>query len=214
MRKKRRRRLRWVIIPLAAALVVLAIVLCVRSCRRQEDAFTQLVLGVPVYTELIPEGNPARPGIQRRIKYVVIHETGNRAAGSDAESHSNFLLYNNDSNTSWHYTVDDRQIYHHIPDTEVAWHAGDRREKDGGNMNGIGVEICVNQDGDFDKALDNAERLTAYLLKEYGLSVDDVRQHADFISKNCPETIRDQERMEEFLDKVRGYLDELAQEPA
>ena len=35
-------------------------------------------------------------------------------------------------------------IYHHLPDDETAYHAGDGMEKNGGNMNGIGIEMCVN----------------------------------------------------------------------
>ena len=114
---------------------------------------------------------------------MVIHETGNTAEGSDAAGHSAYLLSGKSGDTSWHYTVDDHQIYHHIPDDEIAWHAGDRRTRDGGNLCGIGVELCVNEDGDFEKTFNNAARLTAYLLDTYGLQLGDVKQHADFMDQ-------------------------------
>ena len=63
----------------------------------------------------------------------------------------------------------------------------------------------INEDGDFEKTFDNAARLTAYLLDTYGLQLGDVKQHADFMDKNCPQTIRDNNRWPEFLEKVHEY---------
>ena len=204
---RNKRRKKKLLIWMLAILAVLATIICVKSISRQQnDAFPTEILGVPMHTELVDEGNPARPGIERKIKYVVIHETGNFARGADAKSHSTYLTENNTGTTSWHYTVDETSIYHHIPDTEVAWHAGDSLSKNGGNLCGIGVEICVNKDGDFKKAFDNAAKLTAYLIDAYHLSLSDIRQHADFISKNCPETIRNQNLMDEFTEKTKEYL--------
>ena len=204
---KKKRRKKKLLIWMLAILAVLATIICIISINSpQNDAFPTEILGVPMHTELVDEGHPARPGIERKIKYVVIHETGNFARGADAKSHSTYLAENNTGTTSWHYTVDETSIYHHIPDTEVAWHAGDSLSKNGGNLCGIGVEICVNKDGDFKKAFDNAAKLTAYLIDAYHLSLSDIRQHADFISKNCPETIRNQNLMDEFTEKTKEYL--------
>lgn len=180
--------------------------------KQRDAAFPDEVFGLPVHTELIPEALPARSGENRTIKYVVIHETGNASEGSDAASHSIYLCSGKSGDTSWHYTVDDHQIYHHVPDNEIAWHAGDRRTRDGGNLCGIGVELCVNADGDFEKTFDNGARLTAYLLKTYSLTLDDVKQHADFMEKDCPQTIRDNGRWPEFLQKVQDYLNLLQEE--
>lgn len=203
----RRRKLRPALLLLIAALL-LALVFGIRACARKQDRYVSFAYGVPIHTVLIPEGSASRPGETRTIRYVVIHETGNTARGSNAAAHSNYLLHNNTSTTSWHYTVDDHEIYHHIPDDEIAWHASDMRKTPGGNMNGIGVELCVNEDGDFEKTFDNAARLTAHLLSEYDLSLDAIRQHADFTQKNCPERIRNEGRMEEFRALVARYLAE------
>ena len=51
-----------------------------------------------------------------------------------------------------------------MPDNETAYHAGDQMEKNGGNMNGVGIEMCVNEDGNYEQTLINAERLCARLL--------------------------------------------------
>lgn len=205
--KHRKKKILLIAITLVSLAALALIIYNAFSARLQKDAFPDEILGVPMYTELVEEGNQARPGIERRIKYVVIHETGNFSRGADAKAHSVYLTENNADTTSWHYTVDERSIYHHIPDTEVAWHAGDSLTKNGGNLCGIGVEICVNKDGDFQKAFENAAKLTAYLIDAYHLSVLDIRQHADFISKNCPETIRNENRMDEFIEKAKEYLE-------
>lgn len=207
MYNRNKRKKKILLIWSLVGLSILMAVICFKSFNRpQNDTFPTEILGIPMYTKLVEEGNPARPGIERKIKYVVIHETGNFARGADANAHSIYLTENNTGTTSWHYTVDETSIYHHIPDTEVAWHAGDSLSKNGGNLCGIGVEICVNKDGDFEKAFDNATKLTAYLIDAYHLSLTDIRQHADFISKNCPETIRNQNLMDEFNEKTDEYL--------
>jgi len=203
---RKKRALRGCLTPavLLFTLILLLWVLCARSCNQNTVELTD-ALGVPVHTLYIKEGDPARPGIERKIKYIVLHETGNFADGADAARHGMYLRFNNKDGTSWHYTVDEREIYHHIPDGEVAWHASDGLKKSGGNLNGIGIELCVNSDGDFEKTFDNAARLVAVLLDSYGLDTDDIRQHADFTNKNCPETIRNTGRTEEFISLVEEY---------
>ena len=170
---------RWAIaVPILVFAVVVTAFLVVTLVNShqpepQDGVYPEEVFGIPVHTELIPETLPARPCEKRTIKYVVIHETGNTAEGSNAAGHSAYLLSGKSGDTSWHYTVDDHEIYHHIPDDEIAWHAGDRRTRDGGNL-------C-------------------------GLKLGAVKQHADFMDKNCPQTIRDNDRWPEFLEKVHEY---------
>lgn len=168
--------------------------------------FPDEVYGVPVKTELVELGTDGRPGTKREIKYIVLHETGNFERGTDAECHSLLLTENSQDSTSWHYTVDDHEIYHHIPDDEIAWHAGDGSKPDGGNTCGIGIELCVNEDGDFEKTFDNAARLVAYLLNAYELYTSSIKKHGDFISKDCPNSIIKNNRMGEFVSKVEEYL--------
>jgi D-alanyl-D-alanine carboxypeptidase len=169
----------------------------------ENSSFPDNVFGVPVYTELIDIGTKARDGTKRKIKYIVIHETDNYEIGVGAENHAIYLENNNSSSTSWHYTVDDTEIYHHIPDNEIANHAGDEI----GNEYGIGIELCVNEDGDFEKTFENAAKLVAYLLNEYNLTIDDVKTHNDFSGKDCPHLILQNNRMQEFKSKVEYYYD-------
>ena len=157
--------------------------------------------GIPLFTAYIPEDSPGRPGVLRTVESITIHETANTSEGADAEAHSDYLSTTSDE-VSWHYTVDDHQIYQHLPDNEEAWHSGDRE----GNHSSIGIELCVNADGNFDQTMENAAKLTAFLLKEYDLTIDDVKQHYDFNGKDCPLIIRQEGRWDEFLRMVQQNL--------
>ncbi len=172
------------------------------------DGETSDIDGIPLYTDFLDESWRGRTGAKHRIKWLVIHETGNFAAGADAAMHNRYLHSKEQKNTplSWHYTVDDHQIYHHLPDSEKGYHASDSGTKGGGNDCGIGIEICVNADGDYTKAVDNAARLAAELLNRYHLDISDVKQHGDFTSKNCPERLRQGDNYEQFLQKIKEYM--------
>lgn len=169
---------------------------------------------VKIEEKLIPKGNSCRCAKVRAKKWIVIHETGNPSKGAGANAHANYLenlAKQNDTFLSWHYTVDDKHIIRHIPDNEVAWHAGDGTKEGGGNMAGIAIEICVNPESDFKVAMKNAESLAADLMKAYNLPLSAVKQHHDFSSygKNCPQNIRDKGLWGEFLNGVSAYCENL-----
>lgn len=162
---------------------------------------------IPVITDFIPEGTMGRPGQERKIKYIVIHETGNTGRNAGASSHNHYLHEAADKQQkSWHYTVDDHEIYYHVPDNEIAFHAGDGLSKDGGNLNGIGVEMCVNPESDYEQTLKNTAELTAMLLAAYDLDIGRVKTHCDFSGKDCPEILLGEGRWDEFIDMVKMSL--------
>src|SRR5690606_17200189 len=75
-------------------------------------------------------------------------------------------------------------------DNAQCWHAGNKYY----NQNSIGIEICVNSDGDFKKAVDNAVKLTKYLMDKYNIPASNVIQHNQAIGKNCPRYLRSGEK--------------------
>lgn len=222
MRKKRRtsrrknqqkKTMRWMLV--GAVLSVLAAVFVYRvvyiqgiynrNAREleQSDCPTE-IQSIPVTTDFIPLGYAARTGTKRKIHYIVIHETDNKQANATAKAHNEYIhSYGETHKLSWHYTVDENEIYHHIPDRETAFHAGDFIKCEGGNRNGIGIELCVNQGSNFDTTLHNAAVLVAYLLDKYDLSIDDVKRHQDFSGKMCPNTLITEHRWNEFLTMVK-----------
>lgn len=119
-------------------------------------------------------------------KYIVIHETANTRAGANANAHARLQASGNSRAASWHYTVDDKEIVQSFDDNKQCWHAGNRYY----NENSIGIEICVNEDGNFKKAVENAAALTRHLMRKYKIPESRVIQHNAASGKNCPANLR------------------------
>ena len=179
----------------------------------QSDAGLTYIEDIPVMTDFLPEGTRARPGQKREIRYLVIHETDNTGTGANAAAHNSFIHQNANAESgivSWHYTVDDHEIYHHLPDTETAYHAGDMMTEGGGNMNGIGIEMCVNEGGNYEQTLINTEKLCASLCIAYNLNPDKaLKKHQDFMEKVCPAKLINSGRWDEFCAAVKERYTEL-----
>lgn len=162
--------------------------------------------GVAIKQHTITQGRRNRPGGINPCRWITVHETGNPAKGADAAAHGNALdgAWGEVEQVSWHYTVDDHNIVQHLPDSETAYHAGDGA-KGPGNATSIGIEICVNMDGDFEAAKHNAAALVRLLMERHGLTLDSVVQHNRWNGKDCPKTIRATPGgWEAFLGLCRG----------
>lgn len=118
--------------------------------------------------------------------YITIHETGNNDKGSNALNHVSYI--NNGSSSTWHYTVDSERVVQHFNDNVQCWHAGDGKGK--GNTQSIGIELCVNSDGDFTRTISNAVELVKHLMKKHNIHIENVVQHNKWSGKNCPQNIR------------------------
>src|SRR5690625_2302856 len=122
-------------------------------------------------------------------KYITVHNTANRNKGSNAEMHARYLHNGAGGRTvGWHFTVDDKEIYQHLPLNEHGWHAGDGA-KGKGNLTSIGIEICENSDGNHDKAMQNAQWLIRKLMSDHNISIKNVVPHKHWSGKNCPNRI-------------------------
>lgn len=165
---------------------------------------------LPKNTPGFRPGTPLNADIPEEFKFndlnivwIVVHDTGNSGVGAGANLHARYL-YNqatqNGRKASWHYTVDSQEIYQHVPDGEIAYHAGDGSSKPaigkqspalgGGNVNGIGIEMSIQRDGHVYKTWQNTARLVAELLHKYNLPLSHQTYHYDFSGKECPQTLR------------------------
>lgn len=123
-------------------------------------------------------------------EYITIHETDNTRKGATANAHARLQAGGNSRQASWHYQVDDKQTIQSLPTNEAGIHAGDGANGTG-NRKSIAIEICVNEDGDYEKALENAAKLVAYLMKEFNIPLNKVVPHQKWSGKNCPRNLLD-----------------------
>ena len=163
-----------------------------------------------IVQNLIPWSRANRPLRLNKMKYITVHETDNVSIGATAKSHAKYLCGDSavKNQVSWHFSVDEDCIVQHIPENEDAWHAGDGAGD--GNRNSIGIEICVNADGDFTKAVKRTEKLVAHLCKKHGIPVENVVQHNHWNGKNCPKNIRAGKpySWSVFVENVKKEFDE------
>ncbi|UYX52231.1 S-layer homology domain-containing protein [Bacillus thuringiensis] len=185
-----------------------------RSLSFSAPKVSSTINGVPFTEWIVPEGNDnIRPQNHMIPKYITIHETDNKSVGAGAKNHAQYLynqaVGNTDRAASWHFTVDDKEIYQHLPLNENGWHAGDG---DGsGNRESIAIEIAVNSDGDYNKAVDNAKKLAAYLMKETGVPLNNVVKHQKWSGKNCPAIMINSGQWVPFVSGVEGYYNKFYQ---
>lgn len=125
-------------------------------------------------------------------KYIVIHDTDNRAYGAGAIANRNYFANHDDADASAHYIVDDKNIVQALEDNWFGWHIGDKYKgvkpnvPDAKNNNSIGIEITVNPDSDFDVAMKNSIELVKYLMAKHNIPASNVIRHNDATGKICP----------------------------
>lgn len=132
--------------------------------------------------------------------YLTIHETANRGIGANAQAHAN-LQSNGYKLASWHWTVDDKQAIQSHPHTKICWHAGSSL----GNKNSIGIEVCVNADGNETVTRKNAAKLAAKILHDEKIPLKNMVQHHHWTGKNCPTRMRNS-GWKEFVALVETEL--------
>lgn len=143
---------------------------------------------------------------ENKPAYVVIHETDNWSKGADAKAHATAMKNGNLAGTV-HYYVDSKNVYQTLDHRDGAWAVGDGKGKYGiTNRNSINIEICVNPETDYYKAVDKAEQLAAVLLKQYGWGIDRLKRHYDASRKHCPRRIIDEGMWEKFKKKTKEYM--------
>jgi hypothetical protein len=136
---------------------------------------------------LIPADHTNRPGKHLNVAGITIHNTDNTDKRANAHAHATFVAdtgyykINGQKHwVSWHYTVDDREVWQSLPNDEIGWHAGP------GNSKTIGIEICMNDGIDQAAANERAAALAAGLLHDHKLGVDSLYTHHRWTGKKCP----------------------------
>lgn len=142
---------------------------------------------VKIKKQLISD-TPFKYGKNNKKLYITVHETDNWNKGADAQNHADLQSRGNSRDAAWHWQVDDKIAIQSFSHDFQLWHAGDG--KGDGNLNSIAVEICVNSDGVFNKAVQNAADLIKKIMKDEHISSTNVVQHYHWSHKNCPRFLR------------------------
>lgn len=169
---------------------------------------------------------------EHNIVWIVIHETANTSPGAGALSHSNYLTNQANSSAdvfvSWNATIDSEELFEHIPYEEVAYHAGDGSRLPtfegsnpnihenwetsypnlgGGNRNGIGIEMAVNEDGNIMRTWQRAAKFSTELMYEYNLPITQLAYHNSFSGKACPQSMLRADLIWLFEEQVKNEYD-------
>ena len=140
-----------------------------------------------VIVDIVPKGK-CIPNVKMTPTSITIHNTGN--IGASAKNNHNYMKNINKSGeriASWHFTVDDKEIYQAQSTNYKCYHAGCTR----GNNTSIGIEICMFNDAERQrKAYLNAIELVKILMKYHGFSISQVKQHYNWTKKDCPTWLR------------------------
>ena len=133
---------------------------------------------------LLTPNKYSRPQIPlKSVKKVVLHYVGNPK--SSAMANRNYFENQKSGGryVSSHYIVGlEGEILRCVPENEVAYCSNQA------NTYSISIECChPDATGKFtEETTNSAAELCAYLLKKYGLSVDDLIRHYDVTGKQCP----------------------------
>ena len=140
-----------------------------------------------VVVDILPKGKVI-PNTKMTPTSITIHNTGN--IGAPAKNNHNYMKNCNKHGeriASWHFTVDDKEIYQAVPTDFKAYHAGNAT----GNNSSIGIEICMFNDAERQKqAYLNAIELVKILMAHHGFKINQVKQHYDWTRKDCPTWLR------------------------
>lgn len=178
----------------------------------------QLGASLNLSVDLIPTSNANRPQTTISPGFLTVHDTANRARGADAKAHAKYLINSEGipepgaKPTSWHYTVDDTRVVKHLPLNEMGWHA-----YNSGNGVSIGIEMCVNKDGDPAATADRTARLLAVLMFDLSKDTSAIVDHhhwprSDGTRKNCPRRLRansDGINWNDLISAAKDYLEQI-----
>ena len=161
----------------------------------------------PVIVEDFLTPNPySRPGEKLpEVRNIFVHYTAN--PGTTAEQNRSYfenLGITGETSASAHFVIGfEGTIIQCIPLDEIGYAVKTR------NYDSISIECCYqSEDGSFTQATyDSLIKLTAWLLKKYDLSPEDVLRHYDEGGKKCPLYFVEHEgAWEDFRQDLADYI--------
>lgn len=123
-----------------------------------------------------------------KIVYIVVHDTGNTKATNNAKN--NVIYFSGaDRGSSADAFIDNIgvAVFNKQPLKYYSWAVGDGHGAYGvTNNNSYSVEICINSDGNYTQAVNNAVVEVKRLMKLFNVDLAHVVRHWDCSRKLCP----------------------------
>lgn len=141
------------------------------------------------------------------VKYITVHNTAEPFSGVQERMRVQNRI--DGLHTCFHFAVDEKGAFLIVPLDRVSYHAGDGVNGPG-NTSSVSVEICRSacygdNAGLYYRSEANAMRLCAYLMREYGISIDRVRKHQDWSGKFCPHRMLFENRWRGFVEDLKKF---------
>jgi len=191
---------------------------------------------VNIIEKLLSVNQYSRPGRRLAVcKAVILHYVGvNGQRAINTWGYFENACPADKHYSSAHYIIDTNgDIYRAVPDNEVAYHCGTSlldpasgrvytdwarqkfgeyvldHAKNSPNNCAIGIELCIDGNGNFTpETVQAAVELTAKLIGENRLSVDDIGHHKKVVGwKDCPlPWVKNPALFEEFKIRVKVLI--------
>lgn len=159
-----------------------------------------------VTVDILPKGYCVPDRRLNSIGYITIHNTGSMAPAKNQHNYMKNINKSGERKASWHFSVDDKDIYQAQSCNFEMWHCGDTT----GNRNSIGIEICQSDNkATQEKIYRNAIELVKILMKYYNIPITKVVQHNKWSGKNCPQYLRENKfgfNWNWFIDQCKGKI--------
>lgn len=157
--------------------------------------------------ELLTVNEFSRPGTPiGKVKNIFVHYTAN--PGTNAMQNRSYfenLGMTGETSASAHFVIGyEGEIVQCIPLKEVGYAVKQR------NYDSISIECCyLSEDGKFtDETYQSLLHLSAWLLKKYRLTPQDMRRHYDEGGKLCPKYyVEHEDAWNQFIDDLEKYVE-------
>ncbi|MCR5546716.1 MAG: peptidoglycan recognition protein family protein [Lachnospiraceae bacterium] len=208
-RRKKQRQILHIIVYVLAAIGAVTVIVLLVSALKSFINQKKIVTEAPAITEEFLSVNEySRPQIAlSEVNGIVVHYTAN--PGTTAENNRSYfegLATSGETYASSHFVIGlEGEVVQCIPLTEIAYASNER------NSDTISIECChEDETGEFnEQTYATLVHLTAYLMGQYDLEIDDVIRHYDVSGKNCPKYyVEHEDAWEQFKEDVETYIKE------
>ena len=174
-----------VVIAISVGVVLLTAEVSEQEAAKKDELILKIESPPVIDAQLLTINEYSRPGTKlEQVKGIVVHYTAN--PGTTAMQNRNYfegLAQSKKTKASSHYIIGlSGEIIQCVPLDEIAYASNQR------NVDTISIECCIdNEDGSFnEETYDALVELTAWLVGEYDLKINDIIRHHDVTGKLCP----------------------------